>query len=545
QQQTALGDEVILQNQAILVSLGKLSGEGLERATMAAANMAAVVGIDLKAAMILMAKAAAGETSTLSRYGIVLGKNVAAGEKFARVLELIEERMGGAAATRAKSLEGVFEAMGAAIGDLGETIVEFTGLGDVLKGFAADVKEAAETISGSIKQAAQDDLEREATRIYDELQKRLGETSANTFAVMLENARKLGTVKELLAPLTEALDGWDQGLQEALDHQRAFNDAMVDAQVASERAAEAEERRKRSLDAIIGPYERVASQAEMAAKWQSLLNDAEVAYGESARVALEAALELSPTMETLNRIYKSMGAHLRKVAQEKRAAFEAVPSSVPFIQSTGALASPSPTIPDTVADGLDVQAEAYREFEEGITEAAERAAERRIAIAERESMMRQMLLGQALSVTWNALRAAFPKSKSLAIAQAIINTAQGATKALAQGGIFGPALAAIVVAAGMKQVAMIRAQKFATGGIVSGPAGRDAVPAMLTAGEGVLTQSETRAVLDGRAAIVPAGHASTVHVTINALDGADVERVLTRNKEGFMAAFRDAVAMGY
>lgn len=54
--------------------------------------------------------------------------------------------------------------------------------------------------------------------------------------------------------------------------------------------------------------------------------------------------------------------------------------------------------------------------------------------------------------------------KAAAITQAIINTYEGATKALAQGGIYGGVMAAIVVAQGLSQVAAIRAQGFKSGG---------------------------------------------------------------------------------
>lgn len=50
-------------------------------------------------------------------------------------------------------------------------------------------------------------------------------------------------------------------------------------------------------------------------------------------------------------------------------------------------------------------------------------------------------------------------AKALAIVQALINTFQGATKALAQGGIFGVGSAAAIVAAGLVQVNNIRKQK--------------------------------------------------------------------------------------
>jgi hypothetical protein len=55
--------------------------------------------------------------------------------------------------------------------------------------------------------------------------------------------------------------------------------------------------------------------------------------------------------------------------------------------------------------------------------------------------------------------AAAQKAKTIAIAQAIISTAEGVAKAWGQGGaIFGPILAAIVAAAGAVQIALIRSQ---------------------------------------------------------------------------------------
>ena len=61
-------------------------------------------------------------------------------------------------------------------------------------------------------------------------------------------------------------------------------------------------------------------------------------------------------------------------------------------------------------------------------------------------------------------QAMFGDSKELAIASAIINTYEGASKALAQGGIYGPVLAAIVIATGMAQVAKITSTEPSGGG---------------------------------------------------------------------------------
>lgn len=61
------------------------------------------------------------------------------------------------------------------------------------------------------------------------------------------------------------------------------------------------------------------------------------------------------------------------------------------------------------------------------------------------------------------------KLKGLSIAQALINTYLGSTKALAQGGIFGLFQMAAVLTAGFAQVAKISAVKLAKGGLIEQP----------------------------------------------------------------------------
>lgn len=89
--------------------------------------------------------------------------------------------------------------------------------------------------------------------------------------------------------------------------------------------------------------------------------------------------------------------------------------------------------------------------------------------------------------------------KAAAITQAIMNTYEGATKALAQGGIYGAAMAAVVVAQGMAQVAAIRSQQtqgFMTGGnfTVGGTGGADSqmVAFRATPGEQVQVSTPTQ-----------------------------------------------------
>jgi len=82
------------------------------------------------------------------------------------------------------------------------------------------------------------------------------------------------------------------------------------------------------------------------------------------------------------------------------------------------------------------------------------------------------MAAQTLNILSGMINENTAVGKALAVTTAIINTYEGASKAIAQGGIFGPALAAMVVAAGMANVSKIVAvnqpkmKGYATGGIL-------------------------------------------------------------------------------
>lgn len=122
QRATATADEQILSGQALLVTLGKLSGETLKRATKATLDFAAATGTDLDSAFRLIAKAAAGNTAALGRYGIVLDESVPKAERFEAALSLIAERMGGQAAARLDTFQGKLDGVALAFDDVRESI---------------------------------------------------------------------------------------------------------------------------------------------------------------------------------------------------------------------------------------------------------------------------------------------------------------------------------------------------------------------------------------------------------------------------------------
>jgi hypothetical protein len=93
---------------------------------------------------------------------------------------------------------------------------------------------------------------------------------------------------------------------------------------------------------------------------------------------------------------------------------------------------------------------------------------------------------QLYELTGKKNKALFYAAKGAAVAEATINIAQGVTKAIAQGGLYGIVTGAIVAAAGAVQIGTILSQGLATGGEVEGSSptkSADNINIRATAGE--------------------------------------------------------------
>ena len=87
-----------------------------------AADMAAARNIDLTTAVDLVGKAFAGNTASLSRYGIIVNQNLSQTEKFQEVMRQMNERFGGAAQAQLQTYSGQLKLFKENIGDLEEEI---------------------------------------------------------------------------------------------------------------------------------------------------------------------------------------------------------------------------------------------------------------------------------------------------------------------------------------------------------------------------------------------------------------------------------------
>ncbi|HUW34381.1 MAG TPA: hypothetical protein VM223_22465, partial [Planctomycetota bacterium] len=83
-----VGDEQVLQIMQLGASLGKLTGQQLKDATIASIGLSKALGIDTTAAMRLVARAAIGDTTMLTRYGISLDKTLSVQGKFNELMKI-------------------------------------------------------------------------------------------------------------------------------------------------------------------------------------------------------------------------------------------------------------------------------------------------------------------------------------------------------------------------------------------------------------------------------------------------------------------------
>jgi len=138
QEMTTIGDEVILQSQAIIATFKNIKGDQFKETLMVAADMAEVLGTDLKGASMQVAKALNDPLkgmSALSRAGVQFTEqqreqikvlqesgDIVGAQKV--ILAELSGEFGGAAAAAADTFTGRLTQMMNTVGDIGEMIFQ-------------------------------------------------------------------------------------------------------------------------------------------------------------------------------------------------------------------------------------------------------------------------------------------------------------------------------------------------------------------------------------------------------------------------------------
>ncbi len=423
------GDEVILSNQALLVSYGA-TGELLEKMTQAAVDYAAGAGVSLENAFKNIGKTLGGLTGELGETIPAL-KNLTKEQLMAgEAADVILDLYGGQAAAQLDTYAGQVTALSNDFGDL------------------------AEAIGGPMMEVGQE------------------------------------LIEHFLRPLIQDLTGATQDTE-------TFRTLVIDLAIALVGLL-------RPIEAIANNFEKMLTAASLASKGFSgqiaALGVLSSGFDLSTEKANALELALLRLYETSGKAGDTVGPKIpvEPKIEDPEAATEMVLQAMLDVLPEGGL--PIAVIPKAPEDLSDQKwFKDWLKWEDYLSDKAMANAKARGKADKAAGEVGVAAMGEMAA----AAGSLFGDNKAIAIAQAIINTYEGASKALAQGGIFGIAAMAAVIAAGFAQVQKIKStnpQGYAAGGMVRGnPAAGDSVHAMLTPGELVLNRDQQRDLVAGKA----------------------------------------------
>lgn len=448
QKLTTFGDEAIINAQAKLQAyLGET--KITKELTAATLDYAAATGKDLKAAVEAVGRSIGTAANPLKEFGIELGKNATIQEKLQAVTQGLTAKVGGQAAAAAQGL-GSIEQLNNAIGDLFEIVG----------------KSAAPIVALLTGELLKLSDQTEGVTSFADMMASSLEGVANIAALTAGAFEKVGgTIGVVLATAFEAGNALLEG-QFKRAAEIAGNGAAAVGQVLEESDQRYFERKQQIYGA------REAAEAAQLQKEEMMLAQSEVnkagilqaAADKAAADAVEAQIAKQDQLLLDNQMIiadEDQKLQLRLDAINKQLAAEE-----DFQKRKGLIAERGSLIEKKII--LD-----KAKFEDEQNKLKLDAAKE--------------TFGGLSTLTRTGNRQLFEIGKAAAIANAVVNTAQGVTRALAQYPPPFSGLAAMSQAvAGAVQIAAIRSQSLNQGGVVSGftgTPGKDTVPAMLTPGE--------------------------------------------------------------
>ncbi|HXG69526.1 MAG TPA: hypothetical protein VNJ04_02825 [Gemmatimonadaceae bacterium] len=122
QRTTTFSDDLITEMQALLVQVGNVAPSEMQKALKAATDLSSGLGVDLRAATMLVGKAFEGETVALKRYGLVIDDAKLAAEGIQPVLDAIQAKFGGQAAAEIETYSGKVAQLANAWDDVKESV---------------------------------------------------------------------------------------------------------------------------------------------------------------------------------------------------------------------------------------------------------------------------------------------------------------------------------------------------------------------------------------------------------------------------------------
>ena len=478
---TTTGDEAILEAATLGTRFG-IVGEDLKKATKAALDMSASLGTSVKSSMILLGKAAKGETGTLGKFGIKLKDGIAESEKFGAALDAITETFGGAAQDAAKTYAGRMQQVSNSYGDLRENVGLAVTQNKIFNAFLVETRKTIDQLGGGIadnQQAMTDWVTKGVEMGFDALQSvikiggfvikmflglktvvlGLGAVFAGTFGLMVK------AVQAMLSPINLMIQGLN-----ALPGVEVYNPI------------------EEGLNAVAGAaFDAAGEMAKLAGESaQSMVNvdGAIEAAGKTMSDFKNRVLETAKTIET--DLTPAVQTTTKAIADQAVVKAEAEEKSK-IIDFDAQLRQQQSAV---VYDENKAAFEKMQEEAQAVTD---------LQIANTMTMANSM--AQATGAAFESMvsgqatvRQAFGQLAKDVIGAAAAKAAAEAASAVAGIPVVGPFLAP-AAAAGMLGLVkgFLSLVKFADGGVVTGGSpGKDSVGALLTPGERVLTVEQNK-----------------------------------------------------
>lgn len=543
---TGIADEAFLDALRLLANY-KVVGAQAQEAVRAAYSLSIAQGMSFETALMQIAKAAAGSTAALSRYGIVIGNNVKDGEKFDAVLAQINDKFGASAQAAMGDITAQVGALKESWGDFKEQIGQYLipAFQELIKWGqkAVDVLNNVFSKEKTIDQIAYEknlwriaEINKEIAKQRDRLNSRwYNHELAQKRIDELEKERALlqSAQKEISQQIDKQTTIAKQQDEQAKAQEKQINNARVLSLKADDRAKKESE----VTDKLKEQLETFKQNAQQSSNERRVRFTAEVAGADlsglaSIDVKLEQERELQQKLNDIKE--QALKDNLAKVQ-------EAADKETEIGQTRIAKALEQLDEFNVEKTILDDEYTANRETLNA------RIAQSNEALYNLEKLLNTQKV-QDFSKGLNAMsqlqnsknKELVAVGKAAGIAQATIDTAQGAIaayQAMAHIPYVGPALgvaaAAALTAYGAERIAEIGGVKMAEGGLVKAVTG--GVPAVVGEGgsdEAVLPLDNARAMQRiGGAIAEQGGSVGGVQVNINVAASGGVEAILEQLTE--------------
>lgn len=543
---TGIADEAFLDALRLLANY-KVVGAQAQEAVRAAYSLSIAQGMSFETALMQIAKAAAGSTAALSRYGIVIGNNVKEGEKFDAVLAQINDKFGASAQAAMGDITAQVGALKESWGDFKEQIGQYLipAFQELIKWGqkAVDVLNNVFSKEKTIDQIAYEKNLWRIAEINKEIAKQRDRLNSGWYnhdlakrrIDELEKERALlqSAQKEISQQIDKQTTIAKQQDEQAKSQEKQINNARVLSLKADDRAkkeAEVTAKLKEQLET----FKQNAQQSsnERRVRFTAEVAGADLSGLASIDVKLEQERELQQKLNEIKE--QALQDNLAK-------AQEAADKETEIGQTRIAKALEQLDEFNVEKTILDDEYTANRETLNA------RIAQSSEALYNLEKLLNTQKV-QDFSKGLNAMsqlqnsknKELVAVGKAAGIAQATIDTAQGAIaayQAMAHIPYVGPALgvaaAAALTAYGAERIAEIGGVKMAEGGLVKAVTG--GVPAVVGEGgsdEAVLPLDNARAMQRiGGAIAEQGGSVGGVQVNINVAASGGVEAILEQLTE--------------